>query len=155
VSIQLGFIAEDASVHPMVAQGAILAEENIWGGPLVFGDAGDTVIFVLQQLNALWLLLSIRDMLAFIVKSTKMHSALMYWCADFETRVWFSRTWCVQQSEGQIKYLIRGFCRSLIPYVALCRGPIIAIALEIMAYAQVEIAKRVITYRLARKAQHL
>ena len=112
VSVQLGYIANEESVHPMVAQGAILVEEKIWGGPLVFGDAGDTAIFVLQQLNTLWLLLSIRDMLAFIVKSSKMYSALMYWCADFESRVWFSRTWCVQESEGKIKYLIRSFCRS-------------------------------------------
>ena len=126
----------------------------------MFGDAGDTVIFVLQQLNALWLLLSIRDMLAFVVKSTKMHSALMYWCADFETRVWFSRTWCVQESEGKMRILVTSFCRSLIPYVFLSRGPVIAIALELMQRSvvqqvmlQIEIAQRMITYKLAEKVQ--
>lgn len=162
VGFQFGFVTEDAPIHPSVSNGAILIEEMIWGGPIVFGDSGDTLIFALQQLSTLWLLLSIRDMLAFIAKSTKMFGALMYWCADIETRVWFSRTWCIQESEGKIRNLMMSFARSLIPYTFLSRGPIIAIALEIMAQSivyefdvQVEIAKRMITYRLAEKAQKM
>jgi hypothetical protein len=162
VTIQLNLIIRDAPVHPLVAQGAVFVEEKIWGRQILVGDGSDMLIVILQQLASLWLLISIRDILAFIIKSSKMYGALMYWCADFETRVWFSRTWCVQESEGKIKVLIRGFCRSLIPYVFLSRGPVIAIGLEVMQQStlhkldvQVEIAKRMITYRLARKAQDL
>jgi len=155
VSIQVGLILDDAPVHDMIAIGAGLAEE-VMG----VGEDGSMLIFVLQQLASLWLLLSIRDMIAFIVKSTKMYGALNYWCVDLETRVWFSRTWCVQESEGKMRILVTCFCRSLIPYVFLSRGPVIAIALELMQRSvvqqvmlQIEIAQRMITYKLAEKVQ--
>lgn len=164
VGFQLGLIASEVPVHPMVVEGVHYLEKKFWGEPIWIGSKEDLqhdlVIIILQQISAICLVLSIRDMIAFIVKSNKMYSALMYWCVDFETRVWFSRTWCIQEAEGKIKVLIRGFCRSLIPYIFLSRGPIIAICMELMQRSiihrlkiLVEIAQRIITYRLARKAK--
>ncbi len=155
VAIQLELILDDAPVHDMVANAAGIVEEATG----IFGNGdGTMLIFILQQFCSLWLMLNIRDMLAFVVKSTKMYGALNYWCVDLETQVWFSRTWCVQESEGKMRYLVRDFCRSLIPYALLSRGPVIAIGLELMQRSivhqlvvQVEIAQRMITYKLAKK----
>jgi hypothetical protein len=155
VAVQVELILDDAPVHDKVATGLGFAEKAMGGN-----EDGENLTFVLQQLVALWLLLNIREMVAFIVKSTKMYGALNYWCVDLETQVWFSRSWCIQETEGKMKEMVTGFCRSLIPYVFLSRGPLIAVALELMQRSvvhkllvQVEIAQRMITYKLAKKVK--
>jgi hypothetical protein len=162
MTIQFQYVAYPPNVHPLVSNSLIYLENKLWGKIFFVQKFGDLSIFILQQLSTLWVLMGIRDVLTFVTKCIKMYGALNYWCVDAETRVWFSRTWCIQESEDKVRNLIQGFCRSLIPAIFLSQGPIVALGLEVMASSilhetgvHVEIAKRMITYKLARKAQNL
>eukprot|EP00935_MAST-01C_sp_MAST-1C-sp1_P001821 g1821.t1 len=81
------------------------------------------------NLGSLWMLSSVLDNLAFICTCAKTYGALMYWCADFDTRVWYSRSWNVQEPQGHIWRIGRDFCVSLVPYFCITRGPIVAAGL--------------------------
>jgi hypothetical protein len=130
VSIQITLLAAEASPHPLLAWLLAQAEKAMWGTHALTTNVSEGfLLMVAQQLASLWMLSSVLDNLSFICTCAKTYGALMYWCADFDTRVWYSRTWNVQEPQGHIWRIGRDFCTSLVPYFCITRGPVVAAAL--------------------------
>merc|ERR1740121_1414909 len=89
--------------------------------------------FILQQCAALWMLTSIMKNLLRIMKSAKGYGSLMWWCTDLEAKWWFLSWGGIQSFHGDSNGVVVEFCRSLVPYLFVSRGPVVAIALEWLA----------------------
>jgi len=140
VTIQLGLVLTEAEMHPMMSAALNKLEETLHIGLTWYYDSAyyskgsvteeavevHVLTYVAQHLATIWMLFSIRQGLSLIVKTSKAYGHIMYWAADVETKLWYCQSGQVMWVQGYINGAGRDFLMSLVPYVCLTRGPIIA-----------------------------
>lgn len=131
VTIQLTLVVYETPVHPVLVEALLRLERAIWGGTFFSDDGGpekyqySLLAFLIQQAVSVYIVPSITNSLLLIMESAKAYGHLMYWSADLETKVWYSRSKNILQSQGVVNGMAGGFIKSLLPYIFVSRGPII------------------------------
>lgn len=125
-------------LHPVLVEALLRLERAIWGGTF-FGDAGgpekyqySLLALLLQQAVSVYMVPSITNSLLVIMESAKAYGHLMYGSADLETKVSYSRSKNILQSQGVVNGLAGGFIKSLLPYIFVSRGPVIGFVIGLV-----------------------
>jgi len=129
VAVQLQLIVMEATPYSFALEKHIfrnLFKSQIkWIGTI--SDQEGLYALILQPLSTITMFPNLVRNLLTILETTKGYGHLMYWCAELETQVWYSRSSNIQKTQDGINRLGSEFCGSLYMYILFTRGPIVVL----------------------------